>query len=206
MNIFAIESFMDELAAEAKCDPIEFRLRHLKDERAIAVLKAVSAKAQWQADRQSDGAHGYGVGFARYKNLGGYAAVIAEVIVEDTVKVKKIFAAIDCGLIISPDGILNQIEGGIIQAASWALKEQLQFDRTRITSLNWEDYPILTFKEIPQLDIELINRPYEPTLGVGECVTGPVAAAIANAVNNAMGIRVRNLPMNQANVIAAMDL
>jgi nicotinate dehydrogenase subunit B len=206
MNIFAIESFMDELAAEAKLDPIEFRLRHLKDERAIAVLKAVSAKAQWQADRQSDGAHGYGVGFARYKNLGGYAAIIAEVIVEDTVKVKKIFAAIDCGLIISPDGILNQIEGGIIQAASWALKEQLQFDRTRITSLNWEEYPILTFKEIPQLDIELINRPYEPTLGVGECVTGPVAAAIANAVNNAMGIRVRNLPMNQANVIAAMDL
>jgi CO/xanthine dehydrogenase Mo-binding subunit len=206
MNIFAIESFMDELAAEAKLDPIEFRLRHLKDERAIAVLKAVSAKAQWQADRQSDGSHGYGVGFARYKNLGGYAAVIAEVIVEDTVKVKKIFAAIDCGLIISPDGILNQIEGGIIQAASWALKEQLQFDRTRITSLNWEDYPILTFKEIPQLDIELINRPHEPTLGVGECVTGPVAAAIANAVNNAMGIRVRNLPMNQANVIAAMDL
>jgi CO/xanthine dehydrogenase Mo-binding subunit len=206
MNIFAIESFMDELAAEAKLDPIEFRLRHLKDERAIAVLKAVSAKAQWQVDRQSDGAHGYGVGFGRYKNLGAYAAIIAEVVVEDTVKVKKIFAAIDCGLIINPDGVLNQIEGGIIQAASWALKEQLQFDRTRITSLNWEDYPILTFKEIPQLEIELINRPYGPTLGVGECVTGPVAAAIANAVNNAMGIRVRNLPMNQANVIAAMDL
>jgi len=206
MNIFAIESFMDELAAEAKLDPIEFRLRHLKDERAIAVLKAVSTKAQWQTDLKGDGTHGYGVAFARYKNIGSYAAVIAEVIVEDTVKVKKIFAAIDCGLMINPDGVLNQIEGGIIQAASWSLKEQLQFDRTRITSLNWEEYPILTFKEIPQLDIELINRPHEPSLGVGECVTGPVAAAIANAVNSAMGVRVRNLPINQANVIAAMDL
>ena len=206
MNIFAIESFMDELAAAANLDPIEFRLRHLKDERAIAVLKTVSTKAQWQADSKGDGTHGYGVAFARYKNIGSYAAVIAEVIVEDTVKVKKIFAAIDCGLMINPDGVLNQIEGGMIQAASWALKEQLQFDRTRITSLNWEEYPILTFKEIPQLDIELINRPHELSLGVGECVTGPVAAAIANAVNSAMGVRVRNLPINQANVIAAMDL
>lgn len=206
MNIFAIESFMDELAAEAKLDPIEFRLRHLRDERAIAVLKTVSTLAQWKVDAQGDGAHGYGVAFARYKNSGAYAAIVAEVIVEDTVKVQKIFAAIDCGLIISPDGVLNQIEGGIIQAASWALKEQLQFDRTRITSLNWEEYPILTFKEIPQVEVELINRPYEPSLGVGECVTGPVAAAIANAVNSAMGVRVRNLPINQANVIAAMDL
>ena len=206
MNIFAIESFMDELAAEAKLDPIEFRLRHLKDERAIAVLKAVSAKAQWREDAQSDGSHGYGVAFARYKNSGSYAAVIAEVIVEDTVKVKKIFAAIDCGLIINPNGVLNQIEGGIIQAVSLAIKEQLQFDRTRITSTNWEDYPIVTFTEAPHLEVELISRPYEPTLGVGECVTGPVAAAIANAVNSAMGVRVRNLPINQANVIAAMDL
>jgi CO/xanthine dehydrogenase Mo-binding subunit len=206
MNIFAIESFMDELAAEAKLDPIEFRLRHLKDERAIAVLKTVSAKAQWREDAQSDGSHGYGVAFARYKNSGSYAAVIAEVIVEDTVKVKKIFAAIDCGLIINPNGVLNQIEGGIIQAVSLAIKEQLQFDRTRITSTNWEDYPIVTFTEAPHLEVELISRPYEPTLGVGECVTGPVAAAIANAVNSAMGVRVRNLPINQANVIAAMDL
>jgi len=206
LNIFAIESFMDELAAEANVDPIAFRLRHLKDERAIAVLKAVSAKAQWKVGAKGDGTHGYGVAFGRYKNSGAYAAVIAEVVMEDTVKVKKIFAAVDCGLIINPDGVLNQIEGGIIQAASWALKEQLQFDRTRITSLNWEDYPILTFKEVPQLEIELISRPHEFSLGVGECAPGPVAAAIANAVNSAMGVRVRNLPINQANVIAAMDL
>jgi CO/xanthine dehydrogenase Mo-binding subunit len=204
INVFAIESFMDELATVAKLDPIEFRLRHLKDERAIAVLNTVKAMAKWQPDFKGDGTHGFGVAFARYKNVGNYAAVIAEVSIEEAIKVKKVFAAVDCGLIINPDGVLNQIEGGIVQATSWTLKEQLQFDNTRITSLNWEDYPILTFSEVPKVEIELINRPDEPALGVGEGVTGPIAAAIANAVSNAMGIRIRHLPMNQANVIAAM--
>ena len=152
----------------------------------------------------SDGTQGYGVAFARYKNVGNYAAVIAEVLIEENIKVKKIFAAIDCGLVINPDGVLNQIEGGAIQAASWTLKEQLLFDRTRITSRNWEEYPILTFSEVPKVEIELINRPDEPSLGVGEGVTGPVAAAIANAVANAMGVRLRHLPMTPKNVIAAM--
>ena len=124
--------------------------------------------------------------------------------IEENIKVKKIFAAIDCGLVINPDGVLNQIEGGAIQAASWTLKEQLLFDRTRITSRNWEEYPILTFSEVPKVEIELINRPDEPSLGVGEGVTGPVAAAIANAVANAMGVRLRHLPMTPKNVIAAM--
>jgi CO/xanthine dehydrogenase Mo-binding subunit len=204
INVFAIESFMDELALLAKVDPIEFRLRHLQDERAIAVLQAVKAKAQWRTGYQGDGTHGYGVAFARYKNVGNYAAVIAEVFIEETIQVKKVFIAIDCGLVINPDGVLNQIEGGAIQATSWTLKEQLQFDRTRITSLNWEEYPILTFSEVPQVEIELINRPDEPALGVGEGVTGPVAAAIANAVANAMGVRVYRLPMTQENVVAAM--
>lgn len=204
MNIFAIESFMDELAEKANADPVEFRLRHLKDERAIAVLKAVSSKAGWIKDYKGDGTKGFGVAFARYKNAGCYVAVIAEVFVAEIVKVKKVFVALDCGLIINPDGVLNQIEGGVIQSASWALKERLQFDRTRITSLNWEDYPILTFSEVPQVEIELINRPSEPAIGVGEGVTGPVAAAIANAVVNAMGVRVRDLPMSQDNVIKAM--
>ena len=205
INVFAIESFMDELAEVAQLDPIEFRLRHLKDERAIEVLKAVSAQANWQPGFKGDGTHGYGVAFARYKNVGNYAAVIAEVSIEESIRVKKVFAAIDCGLVINPNGVLNQIEGGIIQSTSWTLKEQVQFDRTRITSLNWDEYPILTFSEVPQLDIQLMNRPDEPPLGVGEGVTGPVAAAIANAVSNAMGIRIRRLPMTQANVIAAMD-
>jgi CO/xanthine dehydrogenase Mo-binding subunit len=205
INIFAIESFMDELAEIAQLDPIEFRLRHLKDERAIAVLNAVSTQANWQAGFKGDGTHGYGVAFARYKNVGNYAAVIAEVCIEEKIKVKKVFAAIDCGLVINPNGVLNQIEGGIIQSASWTLKEQVRFDRTRITSLNWEEYPILTFSEVPQVEISLMNRPDEPPLGVGEGVTGPVAAAIANAVSNAMGIRLRHLPMTQENVISAMD-
>lgn len=205
INVFAIESFMDELAEVAQIDPIEFRLRHLVDERAIAVLKAVSAKANWQPGFKGDGTHGYGVAFARYKNVGNYAAVIAEVFIEEVIKVKKVFAAIDCGLVINPDGVLNQIEGGIVQATSWTLKEQLRFDDTRITSRNWEEYPILTFSEVPKTEIELIHRSEEPSLGVGEGVTGPVAAAIANAVANAAGVRVRRLPMNQENVVAAMD-
>jgi nicotinate dehydrogenase subunit B len=204
INVFAIESFMDELAAVAKLDPIEFRLRHLKDERAIAVLNAVRAKANWQPNFKGDGTRGFGVAFARYKNVGNYAAVIVEVSIEENIRVKNVYAAIDCGLIINPDGVLNQIEGGIVQATSWTLKEQLQFDRTRITSQNWEDYPILTFSEVPKVEIELINRPDEPPLGVGEGVTGPIPAAISNAVSNAMGIRIRHLPMTQANVIAAM--
>ncbi len=205
INIFAIESFMDELASLAQLDPIEFRLRHLKDERAIAVLKTVSAQADWKPDFKSDGTRGYGVAFARYKNVGNYAAVIAEVSIEENIKVKNVFAAIDCGLVINPDGVRNQIEGGIVQATSWTLKEQLQFDRTRITSRNWEEYPILTFSEVPNVEIELINHLDEPPLGVGEGVTGPVAAAIANAVSNAMGVRIRHLPMTQENIILAMD-
>jgi nicotinate dehydrogenase subunit B len=205
MNIFAIESFMDELAEIANADPIEFRLRHLKDERAIAVINAVSNKANWKKGYKGDGTKGYGVAFARYKNSGCYVAIIVEVFVDHTVRVKKVFAAIDCGLIINPDGVLNQIEGGIIQSVSWAIKEQLQFDRTSITSLNWEEYPILTFSEVPQVEIELINRPSELALGVGEGATGPVAAAIANAVANAMGLRVRDLPITEDNVVKAMS-
>jgi CO/xanthine dehydrogenase Mo-binding subunit len=206
INVFAIESFMDELAQKANIDPIEFRLRHLDDERAKAVLLRVKEMADWQTNFISDGSIGFGVAFARYKNIGNYAAVIAQVEIAQTIRVKKVYAAIDCGLIINPDGALNQIEGGIVQSTSWTLKEQLQFDRTRITSLNWDDYPILTFSEVPQVAVEFIERPEEPALGVGEGVTGPVPAAIANAVANAMGIRVKRLPLSKENIVAAMNL
>jgi CO/xanthine dehydrogenase Mo-binding subunit len=206
LNVFAIESFMDELAQKANTDPIEFRLRHLDDERAKAVLLKVKEMAGWQPNDNREGTVGYGVAFARYKNIGNYAAVIAQVQIDQTVRVKKVYAAVDCGLIINPDGALNQIEGGIVQSTSWTLKEQLQFDRTRITSLSWHEYPILTFSEVPQVEVEFIERPEEPALGVGEGVTGPVPAAIANAVANAMGIRVKNLPLSKENIIAAMNL
>ena len=204
INVFAIESFMDELALAAGIDPVEFRLRHLSDERAIAVIQAVVAKAGWQPGAKGDGSHGVGIAFARYKNIGNYVAVIAEVLVEETVRVLRAVAAVDCGCIVNPDGVLNQVEGGIVQATSWALKEEVRFDRSRITTRTWADYPILKFSEVPQIEVELINRPEQASLGVGEGMTGPTAAAIANAVYNAMGVRVRDLPMTPERIVKAM--
>lgn len=205
INVFAIESFMDELAFAAKIDPVEFRLRHLNDDRAQAVIKAAVAKSGWTPGRNGNGSKGIGIGFARYKNIGNYAAVVAEVDIGKTVRVVRVVAAIDCGCVVNPDGVLNQIEGGIVQATSWVLKEQMRFDRTRITSCNWEDYPILTFSEVPAVEVVLLNRPEDESLGVGEGVTGPTAAAIANAVFNAMGVRVRDLPLTPERVMSAMD-
>lgn len=205
LNIFAIESFMDELAAAAGVDAVEFRLRHLKDARARAVIDAAAKRADWQAGSKGDGARGTGIGFARYKNIGNYVAVIARVIVGENVRVEHVVAAVDCGRVVNPDGVINQAEGGIVQATSWTLKEQVRFDRTRITSRTWEDYPILTFSEAPRIDIVLIDRPDEAWLGVGEGMVGPTAAAIGNAVFNAMGVRMRDLPLTRERIIAALD-
>ena len=203
-NIFAIESFMDELAAAAGADPIEFRLRHLEDPRARAVIETVAAKAGWRKGEKGDGARGRGVGFARYKNGACYLAVIAEVVAGNDIAVKRVWAAIDAGLVINPDGLINQTEGGIIQASSWALKEAVRFDRSRILTNNWDDYPILTFEESPQVEVTIVNRPELPPLGAGEGQQGPTAAAIANAICNAMGIRLRDMPFTRERVMAAL--
>jgi len=205
INVFAIEMFMDEMAIAAGVDPIAFRLRHLSDARAIGVIQTVARMANWQPSEQGNGSQGRGFAFARYKNIGNYAAVIAEVSIDHAVRVTRIYAAVDCGCIVNPDGVLNQIQGGLIQATSWALKEQVKHDTTRITSRDWEDYPILTFSEVPELKVELINQPQEESLGVGEGVTGPIAAAIGNAVFNAMGIRVRDLPLTPERLMTAMN-
>jgi len=203
-NIFAIESFMDELAAAAGADPVEFRLRHLKDPRARAVIETVAAKAGWRKGEKGDGARGRGVGFARYKNGACYLAVIAEVEAGNDIAVKRVWAAIDAGLVINPDGLINQTEGGIIQASSWALKEAVRFDRSRILTSNWDDYPILTFEESPQVEVTIVNRPELPPLGAGEGQQGPTAAAIANAICNAMGVRLRDMPFTRERVMAAL--
>ncbi len=203
-NVFAIESFMDELAAAAGADPVEFRLRHLKDPRARAVIETVAAKAGWRKGEKGDGARGRGVGFARYKNGACYLAVIAEVAAGNDIAEKRVWAAIDAGLVINPDGLINQTEGGIIQATSWALKEAVRFDRSRILTSNWDDYPILTFEESPQVEVTIINRPELPPLGAGEGQQGPTAAAIANAICNAMGIRLRDMPFTRERVMAAL--
>jgi len=203
-NVFAIESFMDELADAAGLDPVEFRLRHLKDERARTVVEAAAQCANWTGWTPAEG-RGHGIGFAKYKNLGAYCAVVAEVEVDNEVRVKRLVLAVDVGLVINPDGVINQIEGGAIQSTSWTLKEQVKLDARGITSLGWEEYPVLKFSEVPAVEVELIDRPELPSVGAGEAAQGPTGAAIANAVAHALGLRVRELPLTPERVIAAIE-
>jgi CO/xanthine dehydrogenase Mo-binding subunit len=204
-NVFAIESFMDELAAAIDTDPIEFRLRHLKDARAREVIEAAAKVARWTPREKGNGTRGRGLGFARYKNRSAYCAVIAEVEVGETLGVKRVVAAVDAGEVINPDGLANQIEGGIVQAISWTLREQLLWDRNRVLSRSWETYPILRFDETPQIEVLIPRRPAEPPLGTGECAAGPTAAAVANALFNAMGVRARHLPLTPERIARAMQ-
>jgi nicotinate dehydrogenase subunit B len=168
------------------------------------VIEAVAEKADWRRGEKGDGARGRGIGFARYKNLGCYVAVIAEVEIGNEIALKRAWAAVDAGLAINPDGIANQIEGGVIQSASWTLKEAVQYDRAGVTSRNWQEYPILTFEEAPAVEVVLLNRPDQPPLGAGEGAQGPAAGAIANAVCNAIGARLRDMPFTRDKVIAAL--
>jgi CO/xanthine dehydrogenase Mo-binding subunit len=203
-NVFAIESFLDELATERNEDPVAFRLRHLSDSRAQDVIRAAARRANWKPAPR-DGV-GYGLGFARYKNTGAYCAVVAEIEGAEDISVKRLTIAVDVGEAINPDGVINQIEGGAIQATSWVLKERVRFDNTRITSNSWTEYPILRFSEVPEVEIEIMARPDMEPLGAGEAAHGPVTAAIANAVFDALGVRVRTLPITRDNLIAAMEL
>jgi CO/xanthine dehydrogenase Mo-binding subunit len=203
VNVFAAESFMDELAAAVSRDPVEFRLAHLSDPRGRAVLQAAAARAGW-ADRTRRDAVGHGVGYARYKNAAASCAVVAEVETTTEVRVRRLTIAVDAGLLINPDGAANQIEGGAVQATSWTLKERVRFDRLNVTSDTWETYPILRFSEVPAVDVIFVGAQANPPLGIGECAQGPTAAAIANAVCDALGVRVRSLPLTAERLIAAM--
>ena len=206
-NVFALESFMDELAAAAGQDPVAFRLAHMKDPRARAVIEAVAKKAGWKDGGKGDGARGRGIAFAKYKNLSVYVAVVAEIEVDrgtGTIRVPRVFAVTDAGQIINPDGLTNQIEGGIIQSACWTLHEAVRFDRNGITSRDWSSYPILTMPEVPKVEVELIDQPNEKSLGAGEGSQGPAVAAIANAFAHATGTRLRDLPFNRKRVRTAL--
>jgi CO/xanthine dehydrogenase Mo-binding subunit len=211
-NTFANESFMDELAAAAGADAVDFRLRYLPDARAREVLKAAAEKAgwdtrpSWQGGKQQP-AEGRGVAFAWYENDQAIVTTIASVQVDTSsglVHVKKMVVAHDCGLIINPDGLKNQIEGNTIQSLSRALKEEVQFDEWRIKSIDWETYPILTFSEVPEVEIVLINRPDQPAVGAGEPSTTTTAAAVANAIFDATGARLRQIPFTPERVMAAL--
>jgi CO/xanthine dehydrogenase Mo-binding subunit len=203
-NVFAIECFLDEIAAMRGEDPVAFRLRHLSDQRARDVIGAAARRANWKPAKASG--TGYGIGFARYKNAGAYCAVVAEVEGDADVRVKRLTIAIDVGEAVNPDGVVNQIEGGAIQATSWVLKERVRFDRERITSTSWADYPILRFSEVPEVEVQVIQRAEIEPVGAGEAAHGPVTAAIANAVFDCLGVRVRGLPITRDSLIAAMEL
>ncbi|MEO8322294.1 MAG: molybdopterin cofactor-binding domain-containing protein, partial [Bradyrhizobium sp.] len=202
-NIFAIECFLDEIAAARGEDPVAFRLRHLRDERAKDVIRAAASRAKWKPSKQTG--IGHGIGFARYKNTGAYCAVVAEIESTEDIRVRKLTLAVDVGEAINPDGVINQIEGGAIQATSWVLKERVRFDRQRITSTSWTEYPILRFSEVPEVEVEVIQRTDMDPLGAGEAAHGPVTAAIATAAFDALGIRVRHLPITRDSLIVAME-
>ena len=206
VNVFAIESVIDELARVANVDPVEFRLRHLDDPRAKAVVELAAERFGWSSNPLPAGT-GRGFGFARYKNSAAYLALALEVEAEPEtgrVVVTRVVAAIDSGEIVNPDGIRNQTEGGILQSISWTLYEAVTFDRTRVTSGDWSTYPILRFAAVPRsVEVHIVERPGEPFLGTGEAAQGPAAAAVANAVRDAIGTRIYDLPLTRERVRAA---
>jgi CO/xanthine dehydrogenase Mo-binding subunit len=205
LNVFAIESFMDELAAAAGADPVEFRLAHLTDPRGRQVIEQAARMSGWAARPRPEDGVGYGLGYARYKGLAGYCAAVARVEADTDVRVSHVWLAVDVGQVINPDGVVNQVEGGAVQSASWVLRERVRFDRTRITSVNWDSYPILRFAEVPQVEVVIVAAPGQLETGAGEVAQGPVAGAIGNAVADAVGVRVRDLPLTREQVARAIE-
>ena len=210
-NVFAIESLVDDVALSLGRDPVEFRLGMLSDARAVDTINAAVSMAQRVPSRpaqSAEGAVGRGLAFARYKNKSAYCAVVADVEASHTVRVRQLFLAADVGEVINPIGAIQQLEGGAIQATSWATLEEARFDRQRLLDETWEDYPILRFSQTPEVAVDLVPREDEPPLGLGEASLGPTAAAIGNALRNALGVRVRRLPItfeSIANAIQTLD-
>jgi CO/xanthine dehydrogenase Mo-binding subunit len=206
-NVFALECAIDELAERAGVDPVAYRLSITTDARARAVIEKTAAMANWQAGAPGGSGHGRGIGFARYKNRAAYSAVVVELDVDEEIRLRRIWCATDAGLVVNPDGAINQLEGGIIQSASWVLKEQVRFDTGAVAGLasfDWDTYPVLKFSEVPEIDVALINTRDETPLGVGEATAGPTAAAIGNAVSHALGLRIRDLPLTRDRIMARL--
>jgi nicotinate dehydrogenase subunit B len=208
-NVFSLESFMDELADAAGADPVEFRLKHLEDPRGRDVINKAAQGFGWQKGQRPPPGRGFGFAFARYKNLAAYCAVATEVEVNRETgrpRLVRAVAAVDSGQVVNPDGLVNQIEGAIVQSMSWTLYEAVTFDDTRITSIDWQTYPILRFNSVPDsVEVHIINRPGQPFLGSGETGQGPAAASIANAIANATGKRLRDLPLTRKRIKDAID-
>ncbi len=208
-NVFSIESFVDELALAAGADPVEFRLKHLEDARGRDVIEKAAQGFGWQKGQKPPADRGYGFAFARYKNLAAYCAIASEVEVNRETgrpRLVRAVAAVDAGQVVNPDGLTNQIEGAIVQSMSWTLYEAVTFDDTRITSIDWQTYPILRFNAVPDsIIVHIIDRPGQPFLGSGETGQGPAAASIANAIANATGKRLRDLPLTRRKIKDAID-
>jgi nicotinate dehydrogenase subunit B len=208
-NVFSIESFMTELAELAGADPVEFRLKHLDDPRARDVVEKAAKEFGWQKGQKAPQGRGYGFAFARYKNLAAYCAIASEVEINRETgrpRLVRAVAAVDSGQVVNPDGIINQVEGAILQSMSWTLYEAVTFDDVRITSIDWQTYPILRFDGVPEkVDVHIINRPGQPFLGSGETGQGPAAASVANAVADAAGKRLRDLPLTRNKIKDAID-
>ena len=208
-NVFSIESFMNELAELAGADPVEFRLKHLDDPRAREVVEKAAKEFGWQKGQKAPQDRGYGFAFARYKNLAAYCAIATEVEINRETgrpRLVRAVAAVDAGQVVNPDGLINQVEGGILQSSSWTLYEAVTFDEQRITSIDWQTYPILRFDAVPDsIDVHIINRPGMPFLGAGETSQGPAAASVGNAIANAAGKRLRDLPLTRQKIRNAID-
>ncbi|HEX5211523.1 MAG TPA: molybdopterin cofactor-binding domain-containing protein [Pseudolabrys sp.] len=206
-NVYALESCIDELAERAGQDPVAYRLSLTADPRARAVIEKTATMARWNPKEPGGAGHGRGFAFSRYKNRAAYAAVVVELDVAEEIRLGHVWCACDAGLVVNPDGVLNQLEGGVIQSASWVLKEQVRFDTgaaAGIASFDWDSYPVLKFSEVPEIDIELINTKDEAPLGVGEVTAGPTAAAIGNAVSHALSVRIRDLPLTRERIMATL--
>ncbi len=213
-NVFAVEGFTDEIAASLGVDPLAFRTSRLTDPRALEVLTRASTAFGWQSrpspnprPRLGNVLVGQGVAYTRYKQAENYIAMFMEVAVDPAtgrITVRRVVCAHDCGLVVNPDALRNQIEGAVVQTLSRAIHEEVQFDRSRVTSVDWASYPILTFPEVPSIEVILIDRPDQPLWGAGEASAVPVAAALGNAVFDATGVRLRRVPFTPARVKAAV--
>ena len=213
-NSFAVESFIDELAAAAGADPLAFRLAALGDPRGIEVLRRAAKLLGWKqrpspnpAPPSGELAEGRGIAYVHYKHRETYVAIGMEVTVDRAsgeIRVTRVACAHDCGLIVNPDALANQVEGCIVQTLSRTLHEEVTFDRARVTSLDWASYPILTFPEVPRIELDLIDRPGLPPMGAGEAAAAPVPAALGNAVFDAVGRRLRSVPMTRARLRDAL--
>jgi CO/xanthine dehydrogenase Mo-binding subunit len=204
LNTIAIECFLDELAEQTGVDPIEYRLALTSDPRVRRVIETAANLAGWRAGESGGEGTGRGFGFGRYKNRAAYMAVVAEVEVDEEVRLKRIWASVDAGLVINPDGAENQIEGGIIQAASWTLKERVRFEAGRIVSDTWNTYPIMRFSDVPPVEVRFVGTRDDPPLGIGEAPIGPAAAAIVNAASHALGARLRELPRSRERIMEVL--